>query len=271
MGSIRARPGSQPRRDALPHQDRPLLRRTRCIRLSPTGRRCRRGGPDPVFCFAHSPLPRRTVRRGARSRSGSPRRPCGRPLPPTDGNRLRVAVSGSPGDMGRSPSAARPMKQPLPVFTPSLAPAEVLERLFVARHQLADDIVERIRSAAISKTRNHTLLIGPRGAGKTHLISLAYHRAARLRDAGEILVQLAWLPEDPWSTTSYRRLLDAIVDSIEPGLGLTDRPTSIEEIEALLAGRVAELGPLVCFIENLDQVFDDIGPHGQQRDRKSVA
>lgn len=157
------------------------------------------------------------------------------------------------------------MKQPLPVFTPSLAPAEVLERLFVARHQLADDIVDRIRAAATSRTRNHTLLIGPRGAGKTHLVSLVYHRAARLRDAGEIEVQLAWLPEDPWSTTSYRRLLDAIVDHLEPGLGLAEQPTSIEEIEALLAGRATELGPLVCFIENLDQVFDAIGAHGQQR------
>jgi tetratricopeptide (TPR) repeat protein len=156
------------------------------------------------------------------------------------------------------------MRQPLPIFTPSLATAELLERVFVARETLLEDIVTRIKAAADSPTRNHTLLVGPRGAGKTHLITLAHHRAAELKRQG-LGVQLAWLPEDLWAATSYRRLLDAIVDHLEPGIEGEPRPTSAEGAENFLSARARVGGPVVLFVENLDQVLDAIGPTNQQR------
>ena len=56
-------------------------------------------------------------------------------------------------------------------FTPSLMSHELLERLFVARQRTLDAVMARVDAAATSQERNHTLLVGPRGAGKTHLVS----------------------------------------------------------------------------------------------------
>ena len=148
-------------------------------------------------------------------------------------------------------------------FTPSLMPHELLERLFVAREQVLDRIVARIESAATSSERNHTLLVGPRGSGKTHLVSLAYYRARDLRDSGAA-VQLAWLPEDPWTIVSYRHLLRAIAERLEPSLE-PPLPAGALELETLLV-RCAELGgPIVVIVENLDQILDALGDEGQQQ------
>src|SRR4051794_14418748 len=100
-------------------------------------------------------------------------------------------------------------------FTPSLMPHELLERLFVAREPILDRILSRISAAAAGAERNPTLLVGPRGSGKTHLVSLAYYRARELRDEGASL-QFAWLPEDPWTIVSYRHLLSEIAQRLEP-------------------------------------------------------
>ncbi|MDQ3935267.1 MAG: tetratricopeptide repeat protein [Actinomycetota bacterium] len=154
-------------------------------------------------------------------------------------------------------------KTTLSRFTPSLMAHELLERLFVARHRTLDAILARVDAAASSTERNHTLLVGPRGAGKTHLVSLAYHRIKeqRLADGG---VQLAWLPEDPWTIVTYRHFLAAITDRLEPPLD-RDVPSSAEELESLLIERAASGGPIVVLVENLDQILNAIGAEGQQR------
>ena len=144
-------------------------------------------------------------------------------------------------------------------FTPSLMPRERLERLFVVREALLDRILERVRAAATSEERNHTLLVGPRGAGKTHLVSLAYYRA---RDVTG--VQLAWLPEDPWGIASYRHLLRTIAERLEPAVG-EPLPSTAPELETLLVRRAEANGPIVVFAENLDQILDALDNEGQQR------
>lgn len=148
-------------------------------------------------------------------------------------------------------------------FTPSLMSRELLERLFVARDRILDAIVARVEAAATSGERNHTLLVGPRGSGKTHLVSLVYHRTADLRSGGARL-QVAWLPEDPWTIVSYRHLLTAIVERLEPAHE-GDMPRSPEQLESLLAERAAEHGPVVVLVENLDQILSALGDEGQQR------
>lgn len=148
-------------------------------------------------------------------------------------------------------------------FTPSLMPRDLLERLFVAREQTLDRIMTRVTAATTSKERNHTLLVGPRGSGKTHLVSLAYYRARDLRSSGAAL-QLAWLPEDPWTIVTYRHLLQAIAERLEPPLE-RPLPTAVPELEALLVRRAESEGPIVVVLENLDQIFDALGNPGQQQ------
>lgn len=148
-------------------------------------------------------------------------------------------------------------------FTPSVMDRELLERLFVARQRVLDEVVRRVEAASTSTERNHTLLVGPRGAGKTHLVSLVAHRVRDLVGEGTG-VQLAWLPEDPWTLVSYRHLLAAVAARLEPRVA-HEVPGTEEDLERLLEGRAAERGPVVVVVENLDQILRAIGDDGQQR------
>lgn len=146
-------------------------------------------------------------------------------------------------------------------YTPSLLTGETLEALFVARERPLELLMARVQQAAQSDIRNHSLIVGPRGAGKTHLLSLVAHRTRALIEGGAHL-QLSWLPEDPWTIVSYASLLRAVLkhSGQETGPGQADH-----EYEALLSKRVRVGGPVVVVSENLDQVLNQIGDEGQQR------
>ncbi|MFT4164679.1 MAG: tetratricopeptide repeat protein, partial [Microlunatus sp.] len=146
-------------------------------------------------------------------------------------------------------------------FTPSMMPAETLEGVFVGREQLLATIMRRVGEAATSEARNQTLLVGPRGAGKTHLIALTYHRTQALI-AGGARLQLSWLPEDPWTIVSYRHLLAAIAERLEGEPPLYSRG-SVAELEAWLTARADEHGTIVVLVENLDRILHQLGEPGQ--------
>ncbi len=172
------------------------------------------------------------------------------------------------------------------LFTPSLQTRATLESTFVVRHHLLDLITSRIQEAANSPSRNHTLLVGIRGSGKTHLAALAYYRTRDLIDAGARL-QVAWLPEDPWTLVSYRRLLTAILVRLEPeneirtephgshGAGRRDagntasiasrQGTPEPDLESRVLAAARRFGPIVVIVENLDRVLDQIDEIGQQQ------
>ncbi len=158
------------------------------------------------------------------------------------------------------PTAAR--------FTPSLLDEATLEFLFVGRHHFVDDCVARVRKAATGTARSAKLFVGPRGAGKTHLLSLVNYRCRHLEEFGKTF-QVAWLPEDLWTIDSLASLLKEIVRAIEPSLpnadiGLTEKP-----IETLRRA-VSLCGPVVVLIENIDQVFEAMGESGQRELRALI-
>jgi hypothetical protein len=55
-------------------------------------------------------------------------------------------------------------------FTPSLMSPETLERIFVQREDIAQDLVDRIILSTTTPAKHHALLIGARGIGKTHYL-----------------------------------------------------------------------------------------------------
>ena len=155
-------------------------------------------------------------------------------------------------------------------FTPSLLDEDTLEALFVHRRPLLDDAVARAERAATTSERAHRLLVGPRGAGKTHLISLVYYRVRELQQSGRRL-GVSWLPEDPWSIDSYEDLLFCILEHLEapPALDgsatVLDRRQPANALELAMTAKTAEIGPIVVLVENLDQVLDNLGESGQRR------
>ena len=149
-------------------------------------------------------------------------------------------------------------------FTPSTMPEDLLERLFVVRKPVLESLMKRVGDLGNTPSPHHTLLVGPRGAGKTHLISLVYHRAKNRAgtDGGKPL-RIAWLPEDPWTIVSYARLLAAILERVAPDTGVKSADEA--ELDARLRSTSRKDGPVLVLMENVDQILDALGDVGQQK------
>ena len=148
-------------------------------------------------------------------------------------------------------------------FTPAQEAPEVLERRTVGRDSLLAVLARRLREAATSATRQHTLLVGPRGSGKTHLLRVVEHQVGRdPAVAGRLL--FARVPEDVVGVTSYAALLRQLCISARADPGRERDPAALER---LLLDRAGER-TVVIVIENLDRVFRSIGLDGQ-RDLRS--
>jgi tetratricopeptide (TPR) repeat protein len=159
-------------------------------------------------------------------------------------------------------------------------PLATLERFSVARQKEVERVVTVLRQSILTPAKHHTLFIGPRGIGKTHILSLIYHRLTAERDVQDKII-VAWLREDEWGVSSYVDLIIRILRSVSS----TPRSNMLkEDIEALYdlsqseAERMAEnlllreaLGKtLVLFMENLDDIFRGIGEIGQQKFRSFI-
>ncbi len=158
-------------------------------------------------------------------------------------------------------------------FTPSLMDGETLEAIFVQREALAADLVERIRESVLTQNKLHTLIIGARGMGKTHLVSLVHHRIQAMDDLKERLL-IAWLREEEWGVTSFLDLLLRIFRALAEGdptvegrmEGLYE--LSAEDAEATGVRLLNELigeRTLLLIAENLDDLFGGLGEQEQQK------
>ncbi|MGZ8249465.1 tetratricopeptide repeat protein, partial [Methylomagnum sp.] len=167
----------------------------------------------------------------------------------------------------------------LSVFTPSRTPPEDLEAIFVQRQAMLADAVERVRESATTGSKHHLLFVGPRGTGKTHLVTLLVHR---LNQDAALLDQLhiAWLNEDETSTSLLeflRRIYLALAKrypgayreaDLEPMYDMD--PSSAESwLAQWLPDQLGDRTLLVV-VENLDALFESLGEAGQQRLRAFI-
>ncbi|AGY59889.1 tetratricopeptide repeat protein [Gloeobacter kilaueensis] len=160
-------------------------------------------------------------------------------------------------------------------FTPSLMAAEDLEAIFVQRQKLVERFTDLIRTSALTQAKHHTLLIGPRGIGKTHFVSLVYHRLKKQEELKEAL-RIAWLHEEEWGVSS---LLDLLIRILQALVKEYNDQELEEKIESLYESSAAEaesrarkilkdwLGQrtLLLIVENLDDVFHGLKEQGQQK------
>ena len=61
-------------------------------------------------------------------------------------------------------------------YSPGNMDRESLEAVFVGRDDVMEDVLSRTTTSIRGPEKHYILLVGPRGAGKTHLLALAYHR-----------------------------------------------------------------------------------------------
>jgi DNA-binding transcriptional ArsR family regulator len=193
----------------------------------------------------------------------------------------RVAPAPAQNPAITNPSQPWKIKQPrittvpqnaLYSFTPSLMDGEALEAIFVQREALAADLVERVCESALTSSKLHTLIIGARGIGKTHLVSLVYHRVQAIADLKDHLL-IAWLREEEWGVTSFLDLLLRIFRALseaDPSIEMQVEPLyALASDEAETEG-VRMLNELIgdrtlwLIAENLDDLFSGLGEQGQQ-------
>jgi len=96
--------------------------------------------------------------------------------------------------------------EPFHYFRPQLTNLQALEAVSVAREPLVREIVDRLQRWEFGATRQHYLLIGPRGIGKTHVLRIIENR---IRTSEELTAKwrLVCFPEEQYRVTSLADLL----------------------------------------------------------------
>jgi DNA polymerase III delta prime subunit len=160
-------------------------------------------------------------------------------------------------------------------FTPSMMQPETLQSMLVQRQPLIDACCDDVLHSVSTRAKHHYLFVGPRGIGKTHLISLLHHRFVQ---APEVSTHglVAWMREEEWGVTSFFELILRILralDIVYPELDIARRREALYELALKQAEAQATsllldvMGDkvLVILLENLDDLFDQLGDAGQRR------
>ena len=180
----------------------------------------------------------------------------------------------APAEQKAAPTAQAKRALYFSHFTPSMMPSETLETMLVQREPLLTRVLGHVTESLRTGSRHHTLLVGPRGIGKTHLISLLHHRLSQTHEAKDKAL-IAWMREEEWGVTSFFELVMRILrtlDATYPEFKITERTQPLYELKVDEAAKQAESllldvmadKCLVILLENLDDLFDQIGDQGQK-------
>ncbi len=159
-------------------------------------------------------------------------------------------------------------------FNPSAMPSKLIEDTFVQRNSLAERLVDIFEESARRESKHNVLLVGPRGIGKTQLVSLVYHRLKAKEDLTDKLC-IAFLREDEWGINSFLDLLLRILQSVceEEELETPDGVNNLSGISRTEAEdhvwrylqTVLGKRTLFLIIENLGAIFAKIEEQGQKQ------
>lgn len=152
------------------------------------------------------------------------------------------------------------------IFSPAGMPAELLEKTFVQRERSAERLTQLFVESALTDSKHHVLLVGPRGIGKSHLVSLIYHRLLNKPELKDKLA-IAYLREDEWGVTSFLDLLLRILREFKiPTAQWQGLPADAAEERAWSALRESVQGKtLLVILENLETVLSSMGEEGQRK------
>ena len=160
-------------------------------------------------------------------------------------------------------------------YNPREASVEVLETMLVGRDDVLAELEEDLRRQVRSSTRQHWLIRGPRGIGKTHLMGILYYRVRRDPHLSKAYLPV-WLAEteiyEVYSVAILllgiaRQLAEELREAKDPGAAeLSDRlaaldyggddPAFFEELCELFREEAHRRGKiLLILMENLDALF----------------
>ena len=166
------------------------------------------------------------------------------------------------------------------LYRSGVTSAERLRHTSVAREHLLDNAIESLRGSVGRKSKNHLLFIGPRGIGKTHLLS-CIEDAVQSDEALGASVVVVRFPEESNRTLSFADFLigmcGILTDVLEDEPRWTDLFAAVqtEEDDAKVADTLVPAireenrrrgRTLLVMLENLGEVLTR-----QIRDKNDVA
>lgn len=166
------------------------------------------------------------------------------------------------------------MSEKVSLYNPRDTPPEQLEAMLTGREHLVTEVLDSLREQAHSPTRQHWLLRGPRGIGKTHLTGIIHHRVSTDPELSKVYLPL-WLGEaDVYEVYSPAMLLMRIAERLVeevPGTklgealpsleGTGDEDSLFEELAAHLTEEAErQKRTLLVLMENLDALFESFAP-----------
>lgn len=169
-------------------------------------------------------------------------------------------------------------------FSPGNCTPELLESMLVGQHQLVDQLERAVLDGIQTGAGHHWLLVGPRGAGKTHLLAILFNRIDRNEDIRDRFA-LAYMKEEERGVATS---LDWLVRILRAFARRRERP-NVQEEELVLEEELNRLQQLpldqarqeaerlllrfvgdrrlLLIVENLGEIFSEIkgmGREGQQ-------
>ena len=177
------------------------------------------------------------------------------------------------------------MPEPVPrsnigLYRSGVTSPERLRHTSVAREHLLDNAIESLRGSVGRKSKNHLLFIGPRGIGKTHLLS-CIEDAVQANDALGASVVVVRFPEESNRTLSFADFLIGMCGILKEALEDEPQWTELfakvqtEEDDAKIADTLVPAireqnrrhgRTLLVMLENLGEVLTR-----QIRDKNDVA
>jgi len=170
------------------------------------------------------------------------------------------------------------------IFNAKIGEIDQLEKMLIGRKETVDWLEEQTLKLAKTKESFYTLLIGPRGSGKTHILKVLYSRVIGKKQVDKN-VAIAYMSEDEYGIDNYLDLLVRIFQAfIRRAENAEQKQILLEKIEQLkktspeyrdsyaeryllefLNGR-----QLLILIENLNDIFKGMKQNGQSKLRDFI-
>jgi AAA ATPase domain len=165
------------------------------------------------------------------------------------------------------------------LYHSKLADPASLEKMLFGRREVADWLEKMALLFAESGKATHSLLVGNRGMGKSHVMGTLYHRLTQSELVRKNVV-IAYMEEDPYGIADYldllRRILKAIalreqdaaskqrLQAAHQTLVAAEPKQRVDTAQRILLEHLAGRR-LLLLVENLNQIFEALGEEGQSR------
>ncbi|WP_460969763.1 tetratricopeptide repeat protein [Spirosoma migulaei] len=153
---------------------------------------------------------------------------------------------------------------------------DILEKMLVGRQKTVNLLEQYAREIALNGVNHQVFIVGPRGAGKTHMLRVLYYRIHDLVEKKAIVV--SYFAEEEYGISGYLDFLIRIInafmrwyDSDKPALEaqlniLRETPESRQEYVAEnIISDFVEDKPLLILSENFDTILEALGKDGQSK------